>query len=529
MVYALVLGTSTARFEGSSPSSSTKKTMVFLSLLYQAIEKTIKNVRILNMEGMQHNPSTQKKTTDINNQQSTFANKDRYPESISNNNQGDERTETNNIIDFIEKSGEIKNEKDNGSLENIEPSNEVKSIDNKEKSENNEKEILDLELKIERDTNKLNEERRKIGMPPTVEEIPSLSESKAKLEKLKVEHVINKLRENFKEKYKSLRETAPIFKDIKNKNLEDLNEGAIQTNTLTEFKILLEESGLSDSEIFQSLNEMNTYALEAEKSGLRVDNFSLVVRREIKADGTYNISRIPTVSVSRPEHVDPSAFDRVARANNDLFISKAEDGQEGVPSLEAKELVKKNKKGEVLAHTLLEFKQKLLDFGYSKEQTDEILNHEEAHALKAYSLGVKVMGYGIRYNLDESDVHPEVYLQPFAMIDYEKGQGKFHAEITSIPDDLSKGDLEKLGIFSEKDLKINLTDIEKLSVKEKQKRFNDIISTLGYVQTDMINKKLSTRSLYEIKDLLLLKPDLISNNTTESKIYRKIERALGNK
>lgn len=487
------------------------------------------------MEGIQQNPSStsREKSTNINAQQSAFPNptKDQYSESIPDNDQGDEKTETDNIIDFVEKNGEIKNEneKDNGSLENIEYSNEVKSTDNEEVSENSEKEILNLELKIERDTNKLNEVREKLGMPPTVEEIPSLSESKTTLEKLKVEHGIDKLRESFKEKYKKLRETAPVFKDVKNKNLENLNEGAIQTNTLAEFKILLEESGLSDSEIHQSLNEMNAYALEAEKSGLHVDNFSLVVRREIKEDGTYNISRIPTVSVSRPEHVDPSAFDRVARANDDLFISKAGDGQEGVPSLEAKELVKKNKNGEVLVHTLPEFKQKLLDFGFSTAQTDEILAHENAHALKASSLGVKVMGFGIRYNLDESDVHPEVYLQPFAMIDYEEGQGRFQAEITSAPDDLSEDDLAKLGIFSEKNLKINLSDIEKLSVSEKQKRFNDIISTLNYVQTDMINQKLSRRSLHEIKGLLSLKPDLISDNTTESKVYRKIEKALGNK
>ena len=452
------------------------------------------------MEKTQHNLSTQEKTADIDNQQSVLDN---------------------------EKGNRTENRKDNGYLENIKSDGEVNPVDN-------EKGIQDLELQIQKDTNNLNEVREGLGMPPTAEEIPSLSESKAKLQKLKMERsvdndAIDKLREYFKEKYKNLRENAPVFKDVKNKNSENFNEGTIQTDTLAEFGILLEEAGLSSSEIHQSLNEMNAYALEAEKSGLHIDNFSLVVRREIKEDGTYNISRIPTISVSRPEHVNESAFDRVARANDDLFISKAESGQEGTPSLEAKELVKNNKKGEVLAYTLAEFKQSLIDFGFSREQTDEILDHENAHALKAYSLGVKVMGYGIRYNLDESDAYPEVYLQPFAMIDYEKGQGKFQAEITSAPDNLSRGDLEKLGIFSEKDLKISLIDIEKLSAKEKQKRLDDIISTLGYVQTSMISQKLSTRSLHEIKDLLLSKQDLISSNTTESKIYRKIERALGNK
>jgi len=221
------------------------------------------------------------------------------------------------------------------------------------------------------------------------------------------------IRNDTKRKYRTLKDTAPFFKDVKNRDLENFNEGCIKVNTLAEFKILLEEAGYPYSKTQEILNYVNDYGQEAEKNGLKIDYFSLVVRREILEDGTVNVATNPVVTVSWPknQNVDESVLNRLDSINSDSY--KVDDSIKGEPSEFIRELVKRNKKGEVISNTLEGYRRNLKDFGFSKEQADEMVHKEELNSLNANKLGLKISGYGIRYDVDDNDISRSVYLNPF--------------------------------------------------------------------------------------------------------------------
>lgn len=340
-----------------------------------------------------------------------------------------------------------------------------------------------------------------------------------------LESSLEKMQNDFKKRYESLRETAPSEDVLEGSDRLPLNpeEASIDAHSIQEFESLLVAAQFSKKETEETLEKMSAYKTKAERDGREFIKFCLAVRVIQGEDGPI-VTRMPMIVTSYKTLMD-SPSESKALFSNDLRGDENQEKIEHEPSAVIKEKIKRTLTGSFFVGTISEYRLLLKDFGFSESQANEIADHENAHALKAAECGVSVLGFGLRYEksgLSSSDI----IVGPYVSLFYEQNQGHHQRDITAAPDELSSGDLKKLGFNLEKSLKIKPSDIDAIRKDQLLVRASDILDTLQYAPTQLLVQKISYEKLREIKEVLLSDIEDVFRDPKKSKAYRKINKAL---